>query len=227
MTYHCGGIIMNMSDFKERDLKDVIKIICDQKFFNDLVDFPNIIMKDDICYYKGVPISIDENLKYKTCELVYKINDNFYDGIVNNLKQEAKHLNNKISIFRSKHDIQNCIVALKALRETLDLIKKYDWQLMYSEYGVENTNNQLNKLEDILNLFNENIKKDDNTYKNTSEVFEILTKLWNEPKSESKFITEIAVWEQNHDGQIRNHKVWRTDIEYKKYKYIVDNEIRP
>ena len=150
---------MNMSDFKERDLKDVIKIICDQKFFNDLVDFPNIIMKDDICYYKGVPISIDENLKYKTCELVYKINDNFYDGIVNNLKQEAKHLNNKISIFRSKHDIQNCIVALKALRETLDLIKKYDWQLMYSEYGVENTNNQLNKLEDILNLFNENIKK--------------------------------------------------------------------
>jgi len=218
---------MNMSDFKERDLKDVIKIICDQKFFNDLVDFPNIIMKDDICYYKGVPISIDENLKYKTCELVYKINDNFYDGIVNNLKQEAKHLNNKISIFRSKHDIQNCIVALKALRETLDLIKKYDWQLMYSEYGVENTNNQLNKLEDILNLFNENIKKDDNTYKNTSEVFEILTKLWNEPKSESKFITEIAVWEQNHDGQIRNHKVWRTDIEYKKYKYIVDNEIRP
>ena len=159
--------------FKERDLKDVIKIICDQNFFNELVDLPNIIIKNNTYCYKGIPIFIDDNLKYKTCELIYKSNDNFYDGIVNNLKQEAKHLNDKISIFRSKHDIQNCIVALKALRETLDLIKKYDWTLMYSEYGVENTNNQL--------------------------------------------VTEIAVWEQNHDGQIKNHKFWRTDIEYKKF----------
>ena len=174
---------MNIDNFRGRDLKDVIKIICDQNFFNELVDLPNIIMKNNTYCYKGIPIFIDNNLKYKTCELVYKGNDNFYDDIVNNLKQEAKHLNDKISIFRSKHDIQNCIVALKALRETLDLIKKYDWNLMYSEYGVENTNNQL--------------------------------------------VTEIAVWEQNHDGQIRNHKVWRTDVEYKKYKYIVDNEIRP
>jgi len=159
--------------FKGKDLKNVIKIVCDKIFFNELVDFPNIIMKNNTYCYKGIPIFIDDNLKYNTYELVYKSNDNFYDGIVNNLKQEAKHLNDKISIFRSKHDIQNCIVALKALRETLDLIKKYDWTLMYSEYGVENTNNQL--------------------------------------------VTEIAVWEQNHDGQIKNHKFWRTDIEYKKF----------
>ena len=108
---------------------------------------------------------------------------NFYDDIVNNLKQEAKHLNNRLTRFRDNNEMQSYIATLKSLRETLDLIKKYDWNLMYSEYGVENINNQL--------------------------------------------VTEIAVWEQNHDGQIRNHKVWRTDVEYKKYKYIVDNEIRP
>jgi len=108
---------------------------------------------------------------------------NFYDDIVNNLKQEAKHLNNRLTRFRDNNEMQSYIATLKSLRETLDLIKKYDWNLMYSEYGVENINNQL--------------------------------------------VTEIAVWEQNHDMQIRNHKVWRTDIEYKKHKYIVDNEIRP
>ena len=173
---------MNMSDFKERDLKDVIKIICDQNFFDELVDLPNVVMKNDTCYYKGILISIDKNLKYNTYELIYKSNDNFYDGIVNNLKQEAKHLNNRLTRFRDNNEMQSYIATLKSLRETLDLIKKYDWNLMYSEYGVENTNNQL--------------------------------------------VTEIAVWEQNHDGQIRNHNVWRTDIEYKKVKYIVNNEIR-
>jgi len=129
---------MNIDNFRGRDLKNVIKIVCDQKFFNDLVDFPNIIMKDDICYYKGIPISIDENLKYKTCELVYKSNDNFYDGIVNNLKQEAKQLNIRLDKLRNNNEMNGYISTLKSLRETLDLIKKYDWQLMYSEYGVEN-----------------------------------------------------------------------------------------
>jgi len=49
---------MNMDNFKGRDLKNVIKIVCDKEFFKELVDFPNIIMKDDICYYKGIPLSI-------------------------------------------------------------------------------------------------------------------------------------------------------------------------
>jgi hypothetical protein len=29
-------------------------------------------------------------------------------------------------------------------------------------------------------------------------------------------VTEIAVWEQNHEGRIRNHQVWKTNIPYKK-----------
>jgi len=143
---------------------------------------------------------------------------NFYDGIVNNLKQEAKHLNDKISIFRSKHDIQNCIVALKALRETLDLIKKYDWNLMYSEYGVEN--DKIKNIEDSINIMLANGITTNNEGKDIHD-------LKNDKNNLPRLVTEIAVWEQNHEGNIRNHKVWRTDIEYKKYKYIVDNEIRP
>ena len=52
------------------------------------------------------------------------------------------------------------ISTLKSLRETLDLINKYDWKLMYSEYGLTQDQQQ------------------------------------------------VSVWEQNHDNQIRNHKVW-------------------
>ena len=275
-----------MIDFKGRDLKNVIKIVCNREFFNELVDFPNIIMKDYTYYYKGIPISIDENLKYKTCELLYKNDNNFYDGIVTrlkcygkndlnicsmpsdkfhekgkpyiecfdylkendygfseetkeqfiiektyvneniadvhelyilglecllkkcrpkvsigdnkinnrndkndnnfyddivvNLKQEAKHLNDRLTRFRSNNEMNGYIATLKSLRETLDLIKKYDWQLMYSEYGVfkSNKDSDRGKIDNI--------------------------------------ITEISVWEQNHDGQIKNHKIWRTDIPYKK-----------
>ena len=209
---------MNIDNFRGRDLKDVIKIICDQNFFNELVDLPNIIIKNNTYCYKGIPIFIDDNLKYKTCELIYKSNDNFYDGIVNNLKQEAKHLNDKISIFRSKHDIQNCIVALKALRETLDLIKKYDWNLMYSEYSIEN--DKIKNIEDSINIMLANGITTNNEGKDIHD-------LKNDKNNLPRLVTEIAVWEQNHEGNIRNHKVWRTDIEYKKYKYIVDNEIRP
>ena len=143
---------------------------------------------------------------------------NFYDDIVNNLKQEAKHLNDKISIFRSKHDIQNCIVALKALRETLDLIKKYDWNLMYSEYSIEN--DKIKNIEDSINIMLANGITTNNEGKDIHD-------LKNDKNNLPRLVTEIAVWEQNHEGNIRNHKVWRTDIEYKKYKYIVDNEIRP
>jgi len=169
---------MNMDNFRGRDLKNVIKIVCDQEFFRELVDFPNMVLKDNMYYYKGIPISIDENLKYKTCELLYKKNNNnFYDGIVSNLKQEAKHLNERLTKFRNNSDMNGYIATLKSLRETLDLIKKYDWQLMYSEYGVVDD-------------------KDDSILKS--------------------YITEIAVWEQNNEGNIKNYKVWKTNIPYKK-----------
>jgi len=199
--------------FKERDLKDVIKIICDQNFFNELVDLPNIIIKNNTYCYKGIPIFIDDNLKYKTCELIYKSNDNFYDGIVNNLKQEAKHLNDRLTKLRNSHgnDVMNGYIAtLKSLRETLDLIKKYDWNLMYSEYGVENEKEIMrinDSIDDVINIALANNK----TRNEIRDEIDYLI------KKKDNYITEIAVWEQNHDGQIRNHKVWRTDIPYKKF----------
>jgi len=62
----------------------------------------------------------------------------FYNDIVENLKKEANFLNGKLSNFRDNHDMQGYISTIKALRETLELIHKYDWQLMYSEYEVFN-----------------------------------------------------------------------------------------
>ena len=105
----------------------------------------------------------------------------FYDDIVVNLRNEAKNLNKKLRTIREmnlRDDYNNYITVLKSLRETLDLIHKYDWQLMYSEYGV--------------------LRKT-GLYQDKEELF-----------------TEIAVWEQNHDSQIRNHKTWKTFIPYGK-----------
>lgn len=131
----------------------------------------------------------------------------FYGNIVENLKLEAKHLNDKLLYCRNKDDMNGYIATLRSLKDTLDLIKKYDWQLMYSEYGVERIKPDETLLDDL-------IKKHKN--------------------EESRFLTEIAVWEQNHEGQIRNHKIWTTNIPYKfnsidkeisKYEKIIEDKI--
>jgi hypothetical protein len=96
-----------------------------------------------------------------------EIEDNFYDSIVSNLKNEAVKLNKKlIDLRESNKDMNLYISTLKSLRETLDLINKYDWQLMYSTYGL---------------------KEEDSEKRNRV----------------------ISVWEQNHDYQIRNHRIWK------------------
>lgn len=85
--------------------------------------------------------------------------NNFYGSIVKNLKQEAQKLNKLLETCRNNYDMNIYIATLKSLRETLDLVHKYDWQLMYSEYKTND-------------------------------------------------VKQIAVWEQNHEGEIRNHKTW-------------------
>jgi hypothetical protein len=62
------------------------------------------------------------------------------------------------------------IATLKSLRETLELISKYDWRLRYSEYyaRVDTPNGSKNQ-------------------------------------------KQVAVWEQDNSGQIRNHKVWEVE----------------
>ena len=90
--------------------------------------------------------------------------ENFYEEIVKNLKLEANKLSNKITKLNDKHDMNLYIACIKSLKETLDLISRYDWKLIYSEYTVKGDS--------------------DNDVK------------------------QVSVWEQNHDNQIRNHKIW-------------------
>jgi glycerol kinase len=70
----------------------------------------------------------------------------FYDEIVKNLKEEAKKLNKKLTtISNNNGDYNTYIAILKSLRETLNLINEYDWQLHYSEYETIGENNSRTK----------------------------------------------------------------------------------
>ena len=104
---------------------------------------------------------------YKTLQkYIPEIEENFYDSIVSNLKKEAMKLNERLTKLRENQNVNNDYIAnLKSLRETLDLISKYDWQLMYSEYDTKHNEND-------------------------------------------EWHKHVSVWEQNHENQIRNHKVW-------------------
>lgn len=102
----------------------------------------------------------------------------FYDEIVSNLKKEATKLNSKLgkNTIINMENYNAYIATIKALRETLDLINKYDWQLMYSEYRT-----------------NERVTKT------------------NGNDTVTTFVKQVAVWEQNQQGTIRNHKIWNIE----------------
>lgn len=69
-------------------------------------------------------------------EICNKTEPNFYDEIIKQLKIEAKKLSDKLTIAINQTDMQLYIATVKSLKETLSLIEKYDWKLMYSEYGT-------------------------------------------------------------------------------------------
>ena len=148
----------------------------------------------------------------KNCRPNSFVENNFYDGIVSNLKQEARYLNDILGYHRRKDNTNGYISTLKSLRETLDLIKKYDWQLMYSEYGVENHTS-------IINVYNDNLDIAISSGKSRDIIDHLIRE-----RDSVKLVTEIAVWEQNHEGNIRNHKVWRTNIPYNKGISIRDKD---
>ena len=68
--------------------------------------------------------------------------ENYFNGIVRTLKDEAIELNRKLEKIRKgctdDKGMNLYISTLKSLRETLNLIKEYDWQLMYSKYRTKN-----------------------------------------------------------------------------------------
>ena len=114
-------------------------------------------------------------------------NNEFYGEIVENLKKEAVLINNRLKKLSEKNDSHsNIYISLvKALRDILDLIKKYDWQLMYSEYSTNSI---------------KTIHEDESYTLMTPDGFK-----------NNKDQKQIAIWEQNHEGNIRNHKVWNLD----------------
>lgn len=88
-----------------------------------------------------------------------KDNKNVFEETVKTLTQDAMSLQQKFHKLQESNDIRASIDCLRLLKDTLSLIKEYDWHLEYSEYKTDGQK-------------------------------------------------QVAVWEQNHCGEIRNHKVW-------------------
>ena len=130
----------------------------------------------------------------------------FYSEIVENLKKEAEHLNKRLEKARDNQNMNDYIATLKSLRETLNLVQQYDWQLKYSEYGVDKSA-ELREVENKISLALEN--------KDYQMLDEFLVEKERLSKNNGQPFTEIAVWEQNHEGQIRNHRVWVTNVPYR------------
>lgn len=85
--------------------------------------------------------------------------NNIFEQTVKTLTKDALLLQDKFHKLQESDNIKASIDTLRLLKDTLNLIKEYDWQLKYSEYRTDGHK-------------------------------------------------EVAVWEQNHSGEIRNHKKW-------------------
>lgn len=87
---------------------------------------------------------------------------NVFQETVDTLIEDAKKLNDVYNRCLDNDDYKKAIDALRLLKDTLALIKEYDWHLEYSE-------------------------------------------------NEEDIHKEVSVWEQNHDGTIKNQKTWNVN----------------
>lgn len=62
----------------------------------------------------------------------------FYEAIVKHLREETRKLSDILTTAININNMNLYISTIKSLRETLELIGKYDWKLHYSEYEVFN-----------------------------------------------------------------------------------------
>lgn len=104
--------------------------------------------------------------------------ENIFSETIKTLTEDAMSLQQKFHKLQEDNNIKDSINCLRLLKDTLSLIKEYDWHLEYSEYKTDG-------------------KK------------------------------QVAVWKQNHCGDIKNHKIW--DIYNPSYKdkdrwYFMFNE---
>lgn len=88
--------------------------------------------------------------------------ENIFNETVKTLTNDAMSLQQKFHKLQEDNNIKGSIDCLRLLKDTLSLIKEYDWHLEYSEYKVDGRK-------------------------------------------------QISVWEQNHCGDIKNHKIWNID----------------
>lgn len=103
----------------------------------------------------------DEMIEQEYSDLKKRLENILFDNQTNAEKIITKL---KSSLYNYRYNLRNnnpseTLNEVKVIREIMDLINRYDWKLMYSEYTIDD-------------------KK------------------------------QIAIWEQNGEGQIRNHKTW-------------------
>lgn len=94
--------------------------------------------------------------------MIYMENKNVFEEVVKTLKEDSLSLQKKFHTLQEKNDIRGSIDCLRLLKDTLSLIRDYDWELKYSEYETDGHK-------------------------------------------------EVAVWEQNHCGDIRGYKRWTVE----------------
>lgn len=88
--------------------------------------------------------------------------ENIFNETVKTLTEDVMSLQQRFHKLQDSGDMRGSIEALRLLKDTLSLIKEYDWHLEYSEYKVDGRK-------------------------------------------------QVSVWEQNHCGDIKNHKIWNID----------------
>jgi len=94
-------------------------------------------------------VSIEDN------KINNRNDNNFYYGIVSNLKQEANNLNIRLEKLRNSHDMNGYIATLKSLKEVLNLISNYNWKTVMSEKILE-INLEKNEMTVEITIWQEN-----------------------------------------------------------------------
>lgn len=61
-------------------------------------------------------------------------NKNVFDETVTMLIDDARKLQKKLSNFQENNNFSEALSCMRLLKDTLSLIKEYDWELKYSEY---------------------------------------------------------------------------------------------
>lgn len=105
--------------------------------------------------------------------------ENIFNETVKTLTDDAMSLQQKFHKLQEDNNIKASIDCLRLLKDTLSLIREYDWHLEYSEYKTDG-------------------KK------------------------------QVAVWEQNHCGDIRNYKAWNvtsSDQDRNRWYFMFDDAI--